>query len=380
MKKIVSILLVIALLISGLFILTGCDNEKTASMNNKGYAEMTAEELLSANVKDKNNVTVDEYIALISTLSNVTIKDDLTLEKNITEEAMKLIDSKAKPKLDEYLEALLTSDIPQVRGYGISTVTSLTGVSDKNLDLAKKLINTETNEYVLNQATKALSNEAKDKEVATFLIKMSNNENATIRKNAASALANSWSKGVDGVTDAVIKLMNDKDTDVRKAACSGSGKLADEAVIEPLVKILNNAEDADIHASCIEGLAHLWYDYPFFENTSEKAYKATMDYYKKTPRTEKVPAWNGLSAFRTTSTQDSFKAWKQKATYFNTEELYNIMVDIIKDGNANYLTRTGAIDIIKAHCSEEQFNSLKAVVDGLTDGKASSVQSAYSSK
>ena len=341
---------------------------------------MTADDLL-AKIKNINDITTDEYIALVSTYANVKIQDDLTLEKNITDEAIKKIDNKAKPSLDSYLGVLLESEAPQVRGYGISLITSLTGVSSKNLELAKSLIKDETNEYVLYNTTKALSNEAKSgQEIAEFIIKMASHEHAKIRNAAANALGNSWSKGVEGAVDTIIKLMNDTDTDVRKTACKYSGKLADESVIEPLVAILNNTDDADIHGSCVEGLTYLWYDYPFFENTSEKAYTATMDYLKKTPRTDKVPAWTAVGAFKTTSTQDSFTKWKEKATYFNTDDIYNIMVDIIKDDNANYLARTSAIDVIKAHCGEEKFDSLKSIVDGLTDSKASSVKSAYDNK
>ena len=382
MKKILSIFLVICLLLSGIVILTGCENKK--GNNNIAekidYANMTKEDLLS-HIKDINKVTTDEYVWLISTYSYVNIKDDFTLENNITDEAIKAIDTKARPSQDTYIEKLLKSDSPQVRGYGISRISSLTGVSNKNLELAKELIKNETNEYVLYKATVALRNEAKsNKEIAEFLIKMANNENKKIRTEAAIALGNSWSEGVDGAVSTIIKLMNDTDKDVRKVACKNAGKLNDEAVVEPLVNILNNADDADIHGSCVEGLVTLWYDYPFFEKTSEKAYTATMDYLKKTPRTDKIPAWTAVGAFKTTSTQSSFTEWKQKATYFNTDEVYNIMVDIIKDGDANWLARTSAIDVIKAHCSEEKFNELKTIIDGLSDSKASQIKSAYENK
>ena len=386
MRKNLSLLLITILIASCLFILTGCgtreenNNVVPSIYDNTEYSEMTADDLL-AKIKNINDITTDEYIALVSTYANVKIQDDLTLEKNITDEAIKKIDNKAKPSLDSYLGVLLESEAPQVRGYGISLITSLTGVSSKNLELAKSLIKDETNEYVLYNTTKALSNEAKSgQEIAEFIIKMASHEHAKIRNAAANALGNSWSKGVEGAVDTIIKLMNDTDTDVRKTACKYSGKLADESVIEPLVAILNNTDDADIHGSCVEGLTYLWYDYPFFENTSEKAYTATMDYLKKTPRTDKVPAWTAVGAFKTTSTQDSFTKWKEKATYFNTDDIYNIMVDIIKDDNANYLARTSAIDVIKAHCGEEKFDSLKSIVDGLTDSKASSVKSAYDNK
>lgn len=383
MKKIISLVLALIILFSGLFVLTGCEDKKEDNNSKEevsDYKNMSAEDLLS-HIKDRNSVTPEEYIWLVSTYSNVEIKDDMTLEKNITDEAIKSIDSKAKPKLDTYLEKLLTSEYPQVRGYGISLITSLTGVSSNNLELAKNLIAKETDPYVLYKATEALSNEAKSsKEVADFLIKMASHENAKIRVKAAYALGNSWSKGVDGALDTILKLMNDTDMDVRKAACKNSGKLEDEAVIEPLVKILNNPDEADLHGSCVDGLVTLWYDYPFFKKKSEKAYNATMNYLKKTPRTDKVPAWTAVGSFKVTSTQDAFKTWKQEATYFKEDEIYNIMVDIIKDANANYLARTSAIEVIKAHCSAEKFNSLKAVVDGLTDSKANSVKSSYENK
>lgn len=383
MKKIISLVLALIILFSGLFVLTGCEDKKEDNNSKQevsDYKNMTAEDLLS-HIKDRENVTAEEYTWLVSTYSNVEIKEDMTLEKNITDEAIKAIDSKAKPKLDSYLENLLNSESPQVRGYGISLIPSLTGVSSKNLELAKNLIAKETDPYVLYKATEALSNEAKNsKEVADFLIKMASHENAKIRARAASALGNSWSKGVEGALDTVIKLMNDSDMDVRKAACRNAGKLEDETVIEPLVKILNNPDEAELHGSCVEGLVTLWYDYPFFKKKSEKAYNATMDYLKKTPRTDKIPAWTAVGSFKTTSTQDSFKTWKQEASYFKEDEIYNIMVDIIKDANANYLARTSAIEVIKAHCSAEKFNSLKAIVDGLTDSKASTIKTSYANK
>ena len=325
MKKFLSIFLIIVLLFSVIFVLTGCEDKKennnTNLTANLDYKNMTKEDLLS-HIKDINNVTVDEYVWLVSTYSYVDIKEDLTLEDNITDEAINEITSAAKPSQEKYIEKLIKSESPQVRGYAVSLMPSLLGMSSKNLELAKELIKEETNEYVLYNATKALSNEAKNgKEIADFLIKMSDSENSKIRVAVASALGNSWSEGVEGAVNTVIKLMNDVDKDVRKVACKNAGKLNDESVIDPIVKILNNPEDADIHGSCIDGLVTLWYDYPFFEKYSEKAYNATMDYLKKTPRTEKIPAWTAVSSFKTTSTQNSYAEWKQKATYFNIDEM-----------------------------------------------------------
>ena len=382
MKKTISILLVIVLLMSALFVLTGCDKETATDNTDEGtkeldYANSTAADLLE-HIADKDNLTTDEFKWLISTYSNVKINDDFTLEDNITDEALDEIKSSAYPPLGSYIADLIKSDAPQVRGYVVSQMRSLFGVSDSNLDLAKDLLKNEKDPYVIYKAATALSNELKsDEAIAEFFKKISESDNALIRKAAVQGFANSWSKDVEGATDIVIKMMNDTDKDVRKAACSGAGNLGDEAVIEPLVKILNNPDDYEIHGSCIDGLVDLWYDFPFFEKTSEKAYKATMDYLKKTPRTENVPYWTTVGSFKTTSTQDSFTKWKEKATYFKEDEIYNVMVDIIKDENANWLGRSSAIDVIKAHCSEEKYKSLKPIIEGLTDSKASLLQSSY---
>ena len=188
MKKTTSLFLTIAIILSAIFILSGCGTEKkgdttesTTNSQQLDYANMKAEDLLS-HIKDKSKITTEEYVWLISTYSNVKITDDFSFEKNITDEALKSIDSKAKPSQDSYMSTIIKSESPQVRGYALSLMPTLTGVSDKNLELAKELIKTETNEFVLFNAVKALSNEAKSsKEIADFLIKMASHENAKIR-------------------------------------------------------------------------------------------------------------------------------------------------------------------------------------------------------
>ena len=56
------------------------------------------------------------------------------------------------------------------------------------------------------------------------------------------------------------------------------------------------------------------------------------------------------------------------------------MADIIKDSNANVIARTSAIDVIKAHCSEEKFKELKTTIDGLSDAKSNQIKSSYEAK
>jgi len=221
-----------------------------------------------------------------------------------------------------------------------------------------------------------LSNEGgKDPVVGKYLLDMAKHENAKIRWGAARGLANSWSKSVEGVADAVITLMNDADMDVRKIACRNAGKLADEKVIEPLVAILNNNADKNLHSDCMDALATLWYDFPFFENTSEKAYNAFINFLKKTPRTEDIPNWSCLSSVSITG--NDYEKWKTKATYFNIKNFCAVCTDIIKDNNANWMLKNAEIKAIALHGTKADLQAIKSVIDNLTCKNANFIQDAY---
>ena len=381
MKKIVAFILTLVMIFS----LAACDGDKKETETVKesqklDYANMTADDLLK-DIKDQKNVTLDEFAALVSTYSYVTITDDLELEENITTEAIeKLKENGAKlPSPEEYVEPLLKSEAPQVRGYAISNVGSLLGVSDSHIAAAKELLKTEKDPYVICCAVRALANEGgKDADIGVFLLNAAKNENSKVRKQAAMAIGSSWNKDLDGAVDAMITLMSDSDKDVRSRAYEYAGGLGDEKIIEPIVNMLNNPEDAELHGNGIDSLNKLWYDFPFHENTSEAAYRATMDYFKKTPRTKDVPSWTAVGSLKNKN-DSHYEEWRAKATYFNADEFAQIMTDIIKDTNANSFARSGAVENIAAHCSKETFDSLAAVIDGLADKDATDIQDKYKS-
>lgn len=382
MKKIVAFILTLGMIFS----LAACGGNKKGTETVKGskkldYANMTADDLLK-DIKDQQNVTLDEFVALVSTYSYVTITDDLELEENITTEAIKkLKENGAKlPSPEEYVEPLLKSEAPQVRGYAISNVGSLLGVSDGHIAAAKELLKTEKDPYVICCAVRALANEGgKDADIGAFLLNSAKNENSKVRREAAMAIGSSWNKGLDGAVDAMITLMSDPDKDVRSKAYGYAGGLGDEKIIEPIVNMLNNPEDAELHGNGIDSLNKLWYDFPFHENTSEAAYRATMDYFKTTPRTKDVPSWTAVGSLKNKN-DSHYEEWRAKATYFSADEFAQIMTEIIKDTNANGFARSGAVENIAAHCSKETFDSLAAVIDGLNDKDAKDIQDKYKSQ
>lgn len=382
MKKILAFILAVGMVFS----LAACGGENTGKETETkqetkkiDYANMTEDDLIKEFIKDEQNITLDEFIDLASTYSYATINNKLELDENITDKAIKkLKENKAKlPAAKEFVEPLLKSDAPQVRGYAFSNIATFFGASNSHKASAKEILKTEKEPYVIKCAVKALGNEGgKDAEIGKFLLDAAKNENAVVRRQAAVALGSTWNKTLNGAVDAEIELMKDSDKEVRKAAYEYAGLLGDDRVVAPISEMLKNEADADLHSSGVRGLVWLWYDYPSHENTSEAAYRATIDYLKTTPGSDKVPAWAAVTSFINKS-EKNYAAWKEKATYFNTDELYEVMLGIAKNENLSRLARGYACKPVAAHCSKEQFEAFGTVVNALTDKDAKFIQDEY---
>ena len=382
MKKILAFILAVGMVFS----LAACGGENTGKETETkqktkkiDYANMTEDDLIKEFIKDEQNITLDEFVNLASTYSYATINNKLELDENITDKAIKkLKENKAKlPAAKEFVEPLLKSDAPQVRGYAFSNIATFFGASDSHKASAKEILKTEKEPYVIKCAVKALGNEGgKDAEIGKFLLDAAKNENAVVRRQAAVALGSTWNKTLDGAVDAEIELMKDSDNDVRKAAYEYAGLLGDDRVVAPISEMLKNEADADLHSSGVKGLVWLWYDYPSHENTSEAAYRATMDYFKTTPGSDKVPAWAAVTSF-TNKSEKNYDAWKEKATYFNTDELYEVMLGLVKNENLGRMTRGYACKPVAVHCTRAQFDALGTVINALTDKDAKFIQDEY---
>lgn len=382
MKKILAFILAVGMVFS----LAACGGENTGKETETkqktkkiDYANMTEDDLIKEFIKDEQNITLDEFVNLASTYSYANINDKLELDENITDKAIKkLKDNKATlPAAKEFVEPLLKSDAPQVRGYAFSNIATFFGASDSHKASAKEILKTEKEPYVIKCAVKALGNEGgKDAEIGKFLLDAAKNENAVVRRQAAVALGSTWNKTLNGAVDAEIELMKDSDNDVRKAAYEYAGLLGDDRVVAPISEMLKNEADADLHSSGVKGLVWLWYDYPSHENTSEAAYRATIDYFKTTPGSDKVPAWAAVTSF-TNKSEKNYDAWKAKATYFNTDELYEVMLGLVKNENLGRMTRGYACKPVAVHCTRAQFDALGTVINALSDKDAKFIQDEY---
>ncbi len=366
-------------------LLASCGEKKPEEMTAEEYAAMSVDELIAQTVGEEKEITNESYIKLFSTIRFAEMEENLTVPfDNKTKEAIDKLEDDETITLPattspEILNVLLADESALVRGEAVEQMSgSLLGTTEEHQKIVTDLIAKEKDPYVLKKILIAFSNDASNPEIGQFMLKMAENENKYVRCSAAQALANSWSKNLEGALDTVIKLMNDKDDDVRKLALSGGGKLGDEKVIDTVVAILNNPDDYKVHGDAAKCLSTLWLDFPFHDQTSERAYRATLDYYTNSTKSKNVPQWTAFSAISTITTDEkTWNEWLANATYYNQDELANALMAVITSPDADKLARTTAIQALATHTTPEKYMSFKATIDGLTDENASSVQSSF---
>ena len=348
------------------------NSDESPAMKLLNSVEFTEEGLVSMiTTPEDQPLSDDEYEALWLAYSKVNIdQNKLELESNPIGKARSTImkNHKRPSNAAAIQEKLLTNPSPQVRGMAMGQFSSLFGLSKDNVSKLTSILKDETDPFVLKEGVRALSNELKKEEAAKFVLGQVKSDNKNIRKVVAWAVGNYWSIGVPGVTDAAKTLIADKDDDVRGAMLGHVGSLEDESFIPELVKVLNDDKQYKLHADCMRSLYKLWYDFPFHKHTSKAAYDATIAYLSKKPRTENVPAWNSIGELRTQA-ESSFDAWKAKATYFKVDEYLKLMTDIATDPNANWLGRSGAIDVIEKLGTKADLEKLQQTIKANTADK-----------
>ena len=336
---------------------------------------------LKAKVADPKAITGDEYAAVLEGMACCTINEkSFTIDKKtcVVNDALDALkkDGAKFPSLNTVAARLAKHESPIVRGKAYSSFSSLFGASGKDISIAKDAIKNEKDPYALQELVAGLSNEGnKDPEVGKFLLDMAKHENMFVRRKAANALANTWSDKVDGAVDAVIALFDDSDDNTAKLACAGAGKLGSDKVIEPIVKILNDESKEKMHGDCMRGLSTMWLDYPFHKNHNEAAYKATVDYLKKSPRTNKIPSWSAVATFSTVANnKGEFDNWKKEATWFKMDEFVGLMADLIQDKNFNWLGKGPAMKAVAQFGGKAELEKLGPAVEASGDDK---VKDAY---
>ena len=314
-------------------------------------------------------ITLEEYEALFLNYAKAEIDPKtLDLKNNAVDSALRTL-SNRKCKLpsttDEFRTKMLSNAAPQVRGKVMEKFGGLFGESGDNVKKVVAVLKDEKDPYVIKKGIRAISNELrKAPEAANYVIAQSKSDNPEVRRVAAVSLANSWSKGVDGVVDAVRALMNDPDKTVRGVALRGAGELEDESLIDDLEKVLNDPAQEASHGDAMSGIYGFWYDYPFHKHTSKKAYDVAYNYLSKKPRTDKVPYWTSIGELSNRA-ESSIDAWKSMATFYKDSEWVKLMADLAADPNVNWLGRTAAVRVIAKIGTKNDLTKLQKTVEGL---------------
>ena len=344
------------------------------------YANMTEDDLVK-DLIDKESLTEEEVLWLDSTFRYVDFDEYLTLPSCISYKAFSLLSDKGvKYEIsDKHLETLLKSEYPQLRVRAMEHMFSFFGLSDEHKEMVKELVKTETEPAVIKEAIATLGNSGNDPEVGAFLIASAKHEDPRIRETAASWIGSYWNDKMEGAVEAELELMKDANVKVADAAYRNCEDMTDKRILEALKEALNDDEKYELHGSCMDSVIYMWLNYPSHEKYNKEAYKISMDYFKKKPRTKNVPYWIAVSHMDKIN-EDKFDAWKKKAKYYKPKEIVEVMTEIIKDKNADYLARCCAVDVIAKHGGKKAFKDLKPIIKKLKDEQADSIRDAYKSK
>ena len=322
----------------------------------------------------KKLITEDSYVEILNKLPCCNVDEKLELNKNecVVFQALKQIESEnsaKKPSAKAVMGKLIKSDYAIVRAEGYKSINSIFDDNSPNAEIGKEAIQKEKDPYALKILAQELTFSGdKAPFVGEFMIGLTKDKNALVRNEAVGSLCNSSYQEVSGALDTIIALMSDSDETVAATACRGAGDHYNDKIIEPIAKILMDDSKASIHSDCIHSLVHLWLDSPSYEHRSEAAYKATLDYFKKTPRTSKVPNWLALSEFNSITVNDKFDKWKQEATYFKQDEFTSVMVELIKDENFSGSVANGAaMKAIASMGGKAELEKIGKIIEGLPE-------------
>jgi hypothetical protein len=88
----------------------------------------------------------------------------------------------------------------------------------------------------------------------------------------------------------------------------------------------------------------MWGEYPLYGTDNEDAYKLTIELLNSKPRTKDIPPWTAMSTFGHLGSEKNKKLaeWKEKASWFKADDLKKALSGIVADGEAYWMTRTGA--------------------------------------
>ena len=353
--------------------------DEVHGIKKEAYATMTADDLIAKLIKDKTAPTVEEYAALIETIELAELDERFNIADNATNDALIQLksDGATLPNILDCANAVIANDSAKVRAYYYSRLGNVffDNTTAYYAPIKAKVIS-ETEPIAIAYAFRYLaSNFRSDAEFCDFVLANKDNENFMVRKWFSSAVTFLQPADKTPFIDAMLELLSDENIDVVTEAAINCGSLDDDRFVEPLAKILKDESLADIHDDAMTSLVEMWYNYPAYDNYSEAAYKATIDYLKGGYASADLPHWMGLSKMANKGTK--YDAWAAEATYVNNDEIVEAAKNIFEDEAKARLVRTQCISIIGVFGDKADLEALQATIDKV---ESASDKSSYQSK
>jgi hypothetical protein len=259
------------------------------------------------------------------------------------------------------IKALKHSD-PKVRILPLTNMTyNLDDAKSEKAGVLLGILQNETDADVLTRAlTSNMNNLKASNDFYEAYKKHAASDNPDIRMAAMQGIINSNNSSVEGIEAEGIKFLDDKDARVSSGACKELLSNKYMSAMPKIEEVMKTSTDEVMLETCSKGLMDLWYYAPFFKEFDAKAYQLTLDYLKKTPRTQHLPGWSIISTLKKAPKDE----WRGLAKEFNAKDLVAVLSDIAKDENAGKMAREYAIDAIAIHGTKADLTALdKAIAD-----------------
>ena len=186
--------------------------------------------------------------------------------------------------------------------------------------------------------------------VAAFVLASADHAARQVRIHTARALGRAGFRP----DKLAAMITEDPEPAVRVAACESGGALGDKVLVAAFEQATASAEPPQVYAACMTGLVAMFLDWPFYKNHDEAAYRLFLKRLAATPRTEAVPPWQVMGKLKaytprgSGSTQEAFERWKRLAPWFDPAAVKRALADVVRDPDAYWMARKGAIEAIAA--------------------------------
>ncbi|MBE6688870.1 MAG: hypothetical protein E7588_06285 [Ruminococcaceae bacterium] len=339
------------------------------------FMSKTAEDLVKEYFADAANPTAQEFAKLYENYAFLDTKDDYEFDNdNTIVAAVKLIKDSGANTVNaanqEVISYLIGSkyDLARAYAYRQQSTNNISSDAEIYAPLLEKALS-ETEPKVVYAVLKGLPQSyGNNDEFWAFALPFAKSEDANLRRAVTTAFDRFDIESKDAALEAAIALMNDADDTVKGSALRYAGEIGDDRLVENYKTVLMDESLAKkFHGNALLGLTDIWYAYPTHDNTSEAAYKLTMEYYTMNTTNPDIPSWNGLTGIKMKGSQAKYDEWRASADYFDEREVVNAMLAIVADAEASKNVKSSAIDNIASWGTLEDAQAAKATVEAFPD-------------